>query len=228
MYKHWKGIFYPERLPQKDWFAFYAHHFDTVEINFTFYRLPPKKTFQSWNQRAPKGFVFAVKGSQYVTHRKRLLEPDEHVGLFFERAIGLKDHIGPILWQLPPTFRRDDDRLRAFLEVLPKEYMHTLEFRHDSWKAPTVYDLLTSYKVALCIPDSAGRPGELRLTTDWTYLRFHQGRGEGGNYTPCQLDAWAETCDRCLASGVDLWAYFNNDPFGHAVSNGRQLRERLT
>ena len=226
IYKHWKGVFYPERLPQARWLEFYAQTFDTVEINFSFYRLPSLKTFQNWRARVGPHFRYAVKGSRYITHLKRLLEPEEHVALFFERVAGLSDRAGPILWQLPPDFPCDEARLDHFLRVLPTNYRHTVEFRHESWLVERVFEQLARYSVALCIPERPGLAHALRLTTDWTYLRFHQGV-RGGDYTPEQLDEWAKRISRWLGQGVSVWAYFNNDWRGYAVKNALELRERL-
>lgn len=227
IYKHWKGLFYPQRLPQRAWLDFYAQHFDTVEINCTFYRLPTRETFESWRDRAAPGFCYAVKGSRFITHLRRLREPAEHVRLFAERLAGLGDRAGPVLWQLPPDFRRDDGLLAAFLEALPRQWRHTVEFRHESWLCEPVFGLLERHGVALCIPDHPTLPNATRLTADWAYFRFHAGRGEGGDYTESQLDDWAQRIRGFLAAGADVWAYFNNDAHGFAIKNANQLRERL-
>lgn len=225
-YRHWRGVFYPERLPQRRWLEFYAQHFDTVEINFSFYRLPKRETFEAWRARSGPDFRFAVKGSRFITHVRRLAEAEQHVGLFFERLEGLGERAGPVLWQLPPDFRRDDQRLEGFLAALPMAYRHSLEFRHESWLAEPVFERLAARRVALCIPDSPGLPQALRLTADWTYLRFHYG-ARGGDYTDEQLDLWAERIRGFRARGVGVWAYFNNDWGGYAIKNARALRERL-
>ncbi|MBI4491679.1 MAG: DUF72 domain-containing protein [Chloroflexi bacterium] len=226
IYRHWRGVFYPEGLPQREWLEFYAQHFDTVEVNFTFYRLPGRETFEAWQRRAPPGFCYAVKGSRFITHLKRLLEPEPHVALFFERLAGLGDRVGPVLWQLPPDFRRDDERLERFLAALPRTYQHTLEFRHESWLAEPVFQRLAEHGAALCIPESPHLPRALRLTANWTYLRFHQG-ARAGDYTAEQLAAWAKQIRAFLEQGVAVWAYFNNDERGYAVQNARELRARL-
>jgi uncharacterized protein YecE (DUF72 family) len=226
IYKHWKGLFYPDRLPQRQWLDFYAQHFDTVEINFSFYRLPTREAFESWRDRAAPGFCYAVKGSRFITHIKRLAEPQEHVGLFSERLRGLGDRAGPILWQLPPTFTRDDQRLHAFLEALPAEYQHTIEFRHESWLVDAVFDCLSERHVALCIPDSPNLPKALLLTADWSYVRFHYG-SLGGDYTDAELDTWAQRLQAFLERGVAVWVYYNNDWNGYAIKNAKGLRERL-
>jgi uncharacterized protein YecE (DUF72 family) len=226
VYKHWRGIFYPEKLPQKSWFEHYRQHFDTVEINFTFYRLPERSVFESWRERAPADFAYAVKGSRLVTHVRRLREPEEPLARLAERLEGLGDRSGPVLWQLPPDFERDDERLARFLGALPRRWRHTVEFRHESWYDETIFAQLERHGVALCIPDSPRLPQALRLTADWTYVRLH-GAGSDGDYSPELLDLWAERIGGYLAAGVDAWVYFNNDWEGFALRNARDLRARL-
>lgn len=226
IYKHWRGVFYPERLPQRAWLEFYAQHFDTVEVNFSFYRLPSRETFEAWQRRAPEGFCYAVKGSRFITHLKRLQEPEQHVALFFERLQGLGERAGPVLWQLPPDFRRDNERLERFLAALPSGHQHALEFRHESWLSEPIFERLAGRGAALVIPESPHLPRALRLTTNWTYLRFHEG-AHGGSYTAQQLDTWADWIRSVQAGGATVWAYFNNDVSGYAVKNARALRTRL-
>lgn len=228
IYKHWKGIFYPEKLPQRLWLEHYAQHFDTVEINFTFYRLPEAHTFTAWRERAPAGFTYAVKGSRFITHVRRLREPVEGVGRLAERLPELGETAGPVLWQLPPDFQRDDERLDAFLAALPREWLHTIEFRHDSWLVDPVFERLRAADVALCVADRPDLPQSLELTADWTYVRFHGGRGpRGGDYTGAELDLWSGRLADWRAKGVAVWAYFNNDWHGFAIDNARGLRARL-
>jgi len=227
VYKHWKGIFYPEKLPQRLWFEHYARHFDTVEINFTFYRLPELRAFESWHDRAPPGFTYAVKGSRLITHVRRLREPAEGVGRLLERLPALRETAGPVLWQLPPDFARDDERLEAFLAVLPRQWQHTLEFRHESWLVDPVFERLRQAGVALTIPDRPGMPRALELTADWTYVRFHAGATPDGNYTDAQLDEWARRIADWRDRGVAVWAYFNNDWYGFALHNAWGLMARL-
>ncbi len=227
MYRHWRELFYPRGLPQRDWFRHYAEIFDTVEINFSFYRLPSRLAFRSWNEKAPPGFCFAVKGSRSITHIRRLQEPGPHVQLLFDHAAPLLPHLGPLLWQLPPTFKRDDDRLAGFLAHLPNEHSHSIEVRHPSWRDSQVHQILKEFGVALCVHDRKDLPGEIELTTNWTYIRLHQGRGRDGNYTRSQLEGWAARIAGCRDVGVDVWVYFNNDQLGFAVRNALELRRRL-
>jgi uncharacterized protein YecE (DUF72 family) len=226
IYKHWKGLYYPEKLPQKEWWAFYAREFDTVEINYSFYRLPTREAFEAWRDQAGPDFRYAVKGSRFITHMKRLGEAEKHVGLFFERVRGLGDRAGPILWQLPPHFRRNVGRLDGFLAALPRDYQHAIEFRHESWLTEEVFGRLEEREIALCIPESPKLPKAVRLTADWTYLRFHEGAA-GGDYTATQLDEWAAQIRSIRDRGADVWAYFNNDWEGYALANARALREKL-
>lgn len=228
IYPHWRGVFYPPGLRPADWLGYYSAHFDTVEVNYSFYRLPSRAAFAAWRAATPPGFCFAVKGSRFVTHLKRLKDPERHVPRFFERAGALEEKLGPVLWQLPPQLARDDARLAAFLGALPRERRHALEFRHGSWLDPAVYDLLRAHGVALCIADAGGRslPPEPVLTADWTYLRFHSGLADGA-YTEEQLERWAGVVRALRAGGAAVYAYFNNDAHGYAVANARRLRALL-
>ena len=227
VYSHWRQVFYPRDVPQKDWFSFYARHFDTVEINNSFYRLPKPETFAGWRERAPEGFTFAVKASRYITHIKRLKEPEESIKRFFDSADQLGPRTGPILWQLAPSFHRDDERLAAFLAALPRNHLHTFEFRHKSWLAPEVYGLLGEHRAALCIPDRPDLPQEIRCTADWSYVRLHGSNHDEGNYSGSELDAWAQRIRAFADDGADVWAYFDNDQHGFAIQNAQGLRERL-
>ena len=225
-YKHWRnGVFYPPRLPQADWLAFYAERFDTVEVNTTFYRLPRRELVERWVNETPAGFVFSVKVSRYVTHVKRLQQSREHLDVLLERLEPLVDSgkLGPLLWQLPPTFERDTERLAATLEDLPDGLRHAFEFRHSSWFADEILALLRAHDVALVIAD---RPEiqsfqTLDLTADFVFVRFHHGsRGKRGNYSDVELDEWAARLREWRRSR-DVFAYFNNDWEGFAPANAR-------
>ncbi len=229
-YQHWRnGVFYPPRLPPRRWLEFYAEHFDTVEINMTFYRLPRETAVANWVRESPEGFLFAVKMSRYVTHIKRLRDLPPSLELFYSRIRPLvgTPKFGPALWQLPGTFRRDDERLAEALAVLPQG-RHCFEFRHESWFVPEVYELLRAHGVALVIGDSPERPFQAHeLTTDWTFVRFHRGtRGRYSNYSKTELEEWARRIEEWSAVG-DVYAYFNNDWNGYAVRNGLWLKRRL-
>jgi uncharacterized protein YecE (DUF72 family) len=231
-YAHWRnGVFYPPRCPSRLWLQFYARRFDTVEINTTFYRLPREASVARWVAETPPGFTFAVKVSRYVTHIKRLLEVGEHLPLLYDRIRPLlrSPKMGPLLWQLPPTFRCDLRRLAAALEHTHDGHRHAFEFRHPSWFREETYTLLREHGVALVIGD---RPQvhdfqTHELTADFTFVRFHGGsRGRNGNYSHSELDEWAERLIR-WRSAVDVYAYFNNDWEGFAIENARYLQRLL-
>ena len=227
-YKHWREVVYPKGLPPARWLQHYATLFDTVEVNTTFYRLPTVKAVAGWVEQSPPGFLFAVKASRYLTHLKRLTDMGRPVQLFTERIEPLvrSPKLGPVLWQLPPNFPRNDERLALALEHLPQG-RHAFEFRHATWFVAETYDALRRHGVALVIAD---RP-EIQsfqsheLTADFTFLRFHHGGGDG-NYTHRQLGVWARRIEEWRERG-DVYAYFNNDWGGFAVENGLWLRERL-
>jgi uncharacterized protein YecE (DUF72 family) len=229
-YAHWRnGVFYPPRLPASKWLDFYAERFDTVEVNATFYRLPKREAVANWVQQSPPEFLFAVKASRYLTHIKRLTDLGPGAARFYERIEPLlrSPKMGPILWQLPGNFRRDDDRLSSALAQLPPG-RHCFEFRHASWFVPEVFELLRARDVALVIGDHPERPFQSHeLTTDWTFIRFHYGhRGRNGNYSERELDEWAERIGRWRRR-AGVYAYFNNDWNGYAVRNALTLKRKL-
>jgi uncharacterized protein YecE (DUF72 family) len=229
-YQHWRnGVFYPPRLPPRRWLEFYAQHFDTVEVNATFYRLPRENAVANWVGESPPGFLFAVKMSRYVTHLKRLRDLPPSLELFYSRIRPLvgTPKLGPMLWQLPGTFHRDAERLAQALELLPSG-RHCFEFRHESWFVDDVYELLRSHGVALVIGDTPSRPFQAHeLTADWTFIRFHHGtRGRNSNYSETELEEWAGRIED-WAERADVYAYFNNDWNGYAVRNGLWLKRRL-
>ncbi|HZD06039.1 MAG TPA: DUF72 domain-containing protein [Longimicrobiales bacterium] len=220
-YDHWRGIFYPDDLPRTAWFEHYAGEFATVELNRTFYGLPDGPVFDGWRDRAPRGFLYALKFSRWGTHRKHLKDPRESVGTFVEVARRLEEHLGPVLVQLPPRWRANPDRLRGFLEVAPADLRWSVEVRDASWLNEEVYAVLREAGAALCIHDMiADHPRE--ITADWTYLRYH-GRRYAGRYSWQKLTAEAERITDHLENGRDVYAYFNNDAGGNAVLNAAEL-----
>ena len=227
-YAHWRDLIY-QGLPVRRWLEQYATLFDTVEVNNTFYRLPLKSSVARWVEQTPPDFLFAVKMSRYITHVKRLTDLGAGVRRFYERIEPLvqSPKLGPVLWQLPGTFRRDDGRLAGALAALPPG-RHCFEFRHASWFAPEVYELLRRRGAALVIGDHPQRPFQAHeLTSEWTFIRFHYGsRGRNGNYSERELEEWAKRI-QAWRRNVDVYAYFNNDWRGYAVANARSLRRRL-
>jgi uncharacterized protein YecE (DUF72 family) len=225
MYDDWRGRLYPEREPKRRWLELYSRSFDTVEVNSTFYRLAGRDAAAAWVQQTPSGFVFAVKASRYLTHVKRLLDIGDGIARFYAPLEPLADagRMGPVLWQLPGNFHRDDARLHGWLDVLPPG-RHTIEFRHASWFVPEVLNALRERGVALTIADHPTRPFQLyEMTADWTFIRFHYGsRGRGGNYSRTEIAEWAERIKRWRRR-VDVYAYFNNDWSGYAPANARLL-----
>lgn len=224
-YPHWRGVFYPDDLPKSRWFEFYARHFDTVEINNTFYRLPGATVFDDWRDAAPAGFIYALKFSGYATHRKKLKDTKRPVQMFTQRAQRLKSRLGPILVQLPPHWHANLDRLDRFLPILPREYRWIVEFRDPTWLCDPVFDALARYGVGLCWHDLLPRHPH-RLTAGFSYFRFH-GRHYAGNYSAAQLKSHARKIRDYLARGVGVYAYFNNDAEGYAVGNALDLRDHV-
>jgi uncharacterized protein YecE (DUF72 family) len=229
-YASWKAEFYEGR-PARLWLEHYARHFDTVEVNTTFYRLPNRDAVVSWERTAPPGFVFAIKASRYLTHVKRLRDLGPGLARFLERIEPLlgSPKLGPLLWQLPPTFQRDDARLRQALAAFPRGLRHPVEFRHTYWFVEETYETLREHRVALVIGDRPEvKPFQAQvLTTDWTFVRFHYGsRGRRGNYSETELQGWAALL-RDWSGQADVYAYFNNDWEVFAVRNALRMKELL-
>jgi uncharacterized protein YecE (DUF72 family) len=240
-YKHWRGPVYPPEMPVRSWFDHYASIFDTVEVNNTFYRLPEPETFAAWHQRAPANFLYAIKASRFLTHLKRLLDPEEPVIRLFEHARELGDRFGPILYQLPGSFHRDLPRLDHFLSLLPRtlgeaggipknlRLHHVIEFRHPSWYVDETYQVLDARSVTLCLHDMAGSTITEPDVGPIVYVRFHGPGGRYfGRYENARLDRWATRLYERVKAGRDVFAYFNNDPEGMAVVNARELQSLMT
>ena len=226
-YQHWRGRFYAEREPESGWLERYAETFDTVEVNATFYRLPQRSTVAGWAGRTDREFTFAVKASRYLTHVKRLRDLPTGLARLEQRLGPLRAarKLGPILWQLPESFRRDDERLAGALARLP-EGLHAFEFRHPSWFEEDVYALLRAHRAALVVADRAGLPEAPWVdTAGWWYVRLHHGRaGRRGNYSRAELERWAARLRRCRG---DAFVYFNNDWEGFAPENAATLQSLL-
>jgi uncharacterized protein YecE (DUF72 family) len=229
-YDDWKGRLYPDGEPRRRWLELYAARFDTVEVNTTFYRLPSRDAVAGWVQQTPPQFEFAVKASRYLTHIKRLRELGDGIRRFYERIEPLSQagRLGPVLWQLPENFHRDDERLAAWLQALP-DGRHTIEFRHQSWFVPEVMSALRAGRVALTIGDHPKRPFQSHeATADWRFVRFHYGsRERDGNYSPAEIDTWARRIAAWRRTH-EVYAYFNNDWHGYAPANALALRARLS
>ncbi len=231
VYKEWAGHFYPKGWPKKDEFAFYTRHFPTVEINATFYRLPTLKMVRGWRERSPEGFVFAVKGSRYLTHIRRLKDTGPGLRKYFSRLKPLGDRTGPILWQLPPNFTKTPEnftRLERFLRKLPATYRHAVEFRHPSWMDEQTFSLLRAHHVCNVWISSLKMPADYSMTTDFAFLRFH-GLKDGAyhDYTDAELAPWAEQLARVARQGWPAYVYFNNDLNTRAPLNAETLMKML-
>jgi len=222
-YADWRGRFYPERLAQARWLEHYAARFGTVEVDNTFYRLPEKTTFERWAERTPADFVVALKASRYLTHVRRLADPKAPVALLMERVAGLGGKRGPILVQLPPNLKLEQQRLAETLAAFPRGTRVAVEFRHESWFVDPVQQLLAQHDAALCVPDRANKAlSPLWRTASWTYIRFHEGRASP---RPCYgqraLESWVERIGSLWDASCDVYAYFNNDHRCCAVRDAR-------
>lgn len=224
-YPHWRGRFYPRGLPTDEWLPYYARHFPTVEVNYTFYRLPERRTFATWRAAVPRRFAFAIKASRFITHVKRLRDARGAVGRLLTRARPLAQTLGPVLFQLAPTFACDAERLAAFLARLPSGPRYAIEFRHDSWHRDPVYRLLRRHRVACCVCDGPGRLRHFVRTAPFVYVRLHHSGTHDGRYTDDQLRWWADRL-REIGGGT-AYVYFNNDWEGFAVRNAARLTELL-
>jgi len=226
-YRHWRGRFYPVGLPQARWLEHYAERFATVEVNATFYRLPAPATFAAWRRRTPDGFVMAVKASRYLTHVRRLREPEDAVARLMAATAELGPRLGPVLVQLPPTLPRDLGALEATLAAFPAGVRVAVEPRHDSWMEPGTMALLERHGAALCLADRPGLRSEPRRTASWGYIRFHEGRASP---RPCYgqraLDGWAARLAELFPPDETVYAFFNNDPEGCAVRDARVFARR--
>ena len=230
VYKDWRGPFYPEKLPQRRWFEHYATHFDTVEINNTFYRLPPPEMVEGWAAQAPAGFIYALKLGQFGSHRMKLRDAASWLPNHLDRAERLGRHLGPTLVQLPPRWKRNAERLDEFLSVAPKRLRWAVELRDASWLHDETYEVLRRHGAALCLHDLLADHPWI-LTAEWTYVRFHGPhaltRKYEGRYGPDRLRTPARRLRAWLAEGRDVYAYFNNDYHGDAVADAEWLARRL-
>ncbi|MBI4378033.1 MAG: DUF72 domain-containing protein [Nitrospinae bacterium] len=228
-YDHWTGIFYPSDLKPYGRLAFYINNFNSVEINNTFYHLPSMSAFKGWKESAPKGFIYALKGSRFITHMKKLKDPEESLNLFLERASLLKNNLGPILFQLPPHWKRNLSRLEEFIKFLPDNRLFAFEFREPSWFNKGVYDLFRERGIALCIYHMPEFESPLEVTAKFVYIRFHGTEFlYGGRYSKDELSRWADKVKEFIKMGKDVYVYFNNDAYGYAVINAKELMEMVS
>jgi uncharacterized protein YecE (DUF72 family) len=224
-YAAWRGRFYPKGVPQRAWLAHYATQFPVVEVNNSFYMLPKETTFDRWRQESPRGFLFVVKASRYITHIRRLRNAKDSVDLFWSRAARLGEKLGPVLFQLPPNFRADPGLLKEFLVALPGEIRAAFEFRDDSWRQDEVYELLDRAGAAWVMADRPGWRVPTIVTGGWSYLRFHQGRRTHPGYARSKLRGWADRIAGLDAS--DVFAFFNNDAMAAAPKDAHTLMDLL-
>jgi uncharacterized protein YecE (DUF72 family) len=224
-YRHWRGRFYPEKLPVKRWFEFYAATFDTVEINNSFYRLPSADTFAKWRDQAPPGFCYAVKANRFLTQAKKLKDCKQPLERMLSPMRKLGDRLGPILYQLPPRFHINLQRLEDFLKLLPRNLTHIFEFRDRSWLTVEMLALLDRYQAGFCVHDMPGSATEPWAVGQTAYIRFHGGEGKyRGRYSDARLLDWADWIVEQSTSGRSVWAYFNNDVEAHAIHDALTLR----
>jgi uncharacterized protein YecE (DUF72 family) len=225
-YDHWQEPFYPEDLPKSRFLEFYAEHFQTVEINNSFYQLPSAETLTHWREATPPEFRFSVKASRYITHMKKLKDPAEPVSNFLKRVELLADKLGPILFQLPPNWHFNRERLSSFLEVLPGDFKYTFELRDPSWLNPDAYELLATHNAAFCIYEFNGRLSPKEITADFIYIRLHGPDGPyQGRYDISVLAGWAGALSTWSSQGRQIYCYFDNDQAGYAVQNALQLQQ---
>ncbi len=228
-YQHWRRVFYPEKLSPSRWLEYYINFFNCVELNVTFYRLIRKTTFQDWYHKTPENFHFVVKGSRFITHIKRLKEIKQPLGLFINNALGLREKLALVLWQLPPSLKKDISLLESFIKLLKRTKLkHCFEFRNTTWFDKETYQLLKEFNVCLCIAHSPRFPCRKIITADFLYLRFHGGeRLYTSNYTDRELRRWANFVHR-FKKKKDIFAFFNNDAQGFAIKNALRFRELLS
>lgn len=222
-YKHWRGAFYPEKLPAAKMLGFYTSHFSTVELNNTFYRLPQPNALNNWRDSTPAAFRFAMKGSRFLTHMKKLKDPATGIARFFERADLLREKLGPIVFQLPPNWEVDAERLEAFLEELPRGHRYAFELRNPTWHSPEICRILRRHRAAFCMFEIAGFRSGFEITADFTYVRLHGPEGAyQGSYSEAALGEWAERI-RGWRDLRAVYVYFDNDQAGYAPKNALEL-----
>jgi uncharacterized protein YecE (DUF72 family) len=228
-YEHWKGPFYPEKISGDEMLPAYADQFSTVEINATFYRLPSAKTVKHWKQAVPDDFIFAVKASRYITHQKKLNDPKESTKKFFDRLSLLGNKLGPVLFQLPPNWHKDEQRLSTFLDVLPKAYQYVFEFRDPSWFDQTIINQLKQKNASFCIYDLEGNESPMCITANFIYVRLHgPGARYQGSYGDKLLKKWIKRFNQWADNGKQIYCYFNNDYEARAPLNAQLMKQKTS
>jgi uncharacterized protein YecE (DUF72 family) len=228
-YKHWKGNFYPEKITAAQMLPWYVRSFRTVEINNSHYRLPTREAVDTWLALTPPDFCFAVKAHRFITHRKKLLDPEQSTLRFFEMADWFRKKLGPILFQLPGQFKANADRLRDFIASLPRGLQYAFEFRDPSWHTETIYKVLRRYGAAFCIFEFAGLKSSFEVTANFVYVRLHgPGHAYQGKYSEFVLQEWAKRLSEWAAQNCDPHIYFDNDQAGYAAQNALELRRMIT
>jgi uncharacterized protein YecE (DUF72 family) len=228
-YKHWQGPFYPKRISSDEMLGFYSLHFDTVELNNSFYRLPTEAAFDNWRQSTPANFIFAVKASRFLTHQKKLKDPERALQNLLPRASRLSHKLGPILFQLPPRWQVNPGRLEALLEAFPSDLRCAFEFRDESWIRPEINQLLAKFRAAFCIYELAGFQSPLTITSDFAYVRLH-GPDLGkyqGSYSTSRLRRWGQQVEEWVKHLAAVYIYFDNDQTGYAARNALTLKKMV-
>jgi uncharacterized protein YecE (DUF72 family) len=227
-YKHWLKTFYPEGIKSGNQLAYYSSFFDSVEINNSFYALPTPERFGKWKLTVPQDFLFSVKASRYITHMKKLKGGGAIAETFFSSLSTLKEKLGPILFQLPPGFNINYQRLEIFLKEIPRKYRYAFEFRNETWYDENILALLRKFNCAFCIYELAGHQSPKEVTTDFVYVRLHGPEDKyAGNYSQQTLELWANDCRAWVARGKDVFIYFDNDQHAFAVHNAIALKRLL-
>jgi uncharacterized protein YecE (DUF72 family) len=228
-YDHWVGPFYPSGFPKEAFLEYYAGYFGTAEVNNSFYRLPEKKTLLRWRDAVPEGFVFSVKASRYLTHMKKLKDPREPLERLLDRVSVLGNKLGPILFQLPPRWGSNPERLEDVLEILPEGQRYAFEFRDPSWFEDKNYDLLRNYGSSFCVYDLDGKTSPKEITADFAYVRLHGPDGPyRGRYGAQRLAGWASTFSAWRKERLEIYCYFDNDEAGYAAQDALKLQRMMT
>jgi uncharacterized protein YecE (DUF72 family) len=228
-YQHWREVFYEKELKKEEWLCFYACHLHTVEINNSFYQLPEVQTLRAWKNSVPDDFIFSVKASRYITHMKKLKKPREALRTFMHRIEILENKLGAVIFQLPPFWKCNYDRLAAFLKLLSSDFRYAFEFRHVSWWNEKVYELLSRYNIAFCIFELNRQLSPKKRTADFVYVRLHgPGAAYQGSYDTQTLAGWAGTFSAFSRDDRQIYCYFDNDQKGFAIQNALQLQSMIS